>query len=209
MQSWGIKCTTRGAVFAPHSTSPFQGLHLPFTLFCTCCFTHSAKKQLCCLPVTLECLNQFFHQSSVLFLCILSPYTKIAKYLILPISQFHFFFQFVFFFFINSPESWQLKSICNLCLYFPQHSFFHSPSWQLRALLAPVSVVDIPSGCWLDRPVTTLLARETYINISPLCCPYSSVEGHDGVGDEGGGWAAEWGGEKERKERKVKRRKKS
>ncbi|TKS81996.1 G patch domain-containing protein 8 [Collichthys lucidus] len=81
-----------------------------------------------------------------------------------------------------------LKSLfyCELChKQYLRHQEFdnHINSYdhahkQLKAHLAPVSAVDIPGGCWLDRPVTTLLARETDINISPLCCPYSSVDGH-------------------------------
>lgn len=178
-------------------------MHLPFTLFCVCCFTHSTKKQLCCLLVTLWRLTQFFYQSfTFLFLAFFLSLKKMAKYLILPTSQLYFFLV------INSPPSWQLKSICALCLYFHPHSFFHSPSWQLKAHLAPVSVVDIPSGCWLDRPVTTLLAKETDINISPLCCPYSSVEEHDWAGGAGGrvgSWVGRWKGEesKEKKEKKI------
>lgn len=89
--------------------------------------------------------------------------------------------------------------------FLPTFPLFYSSSWQLKAHLAPVSAVDIPSGCWLDRPVTTLLARETDINISPLCCPYSSVDGHDWAGQEEGGWIVGRGGEKERN---VKRKKK-
>lgn len=37
-------------------------------------------------------------------------------------------------------------------LFFPPRRFLHSPPWQLKAQLTPVSAVHIPSGCWLDRP---------------------------------------------------------
>lgn len=69
---------------------------------------------------------------------------------------------------------------------FSSPQFLQFSSWQLKAHIAPASVVDIPSGFWLDRPVTTLLARKTDINILPLYCPYSSVEEHGGRGGKEG-----------------------
>lgn len=121
-----------------------------------------------------------------LFLCSRSLRTKI----VLNSLRFSipFFFPICFYSFINSPQSWQLKLYVPMLPLFPSHGFLHSPSWQLKAHHTPVSVVDIPSGSWLDRPVTTPLARETDINISPLCCSSSSVEGHDEAARRGRGW---------------------
>lgn len=73
--SCGIKCTTRG-LFSLHIPSHLFKVfvHLPFTLFCACCFTHSTKKLLCCLLVMLRCLTQFFAS--------LSPFYSFASFFV-------------------------------------------------------------------------------------------------------------------------------
>lgn len=37
-------------------------------------------------------------------------------------------------------------------LFFPPRRLLHSLPWQLKVQLTPVSAIDNPSGCWLDRP---------------------------------------------------------
>lgn len=121
---------------------------------------------------------------SVFHLFILSLCAKMISYLIVPISQVQLFLVVFFHSFLRLTTKLANSNLQALCaIIFLPHSFFHSPSWQLKAHLTPVSVVDIPTGCWLDRLVTTLLARETDINILPLCCPFSSVGEHNVAGE--------------------------
>lgn len=99
-QAVELKCTMR-VPFSLHIPSHlFKVLvHLPFTLFCACCFTHSTKKLLCCLLVMLWCLTQFFYQSfTFLFLWILFLHAKNGLELKWPYFSIPFFSpQIVFF----------------------------------------------------------------------------------------------------------------
>lgn len=107
--------------------------------------------------------------------------------------------------FIFSP---QLLNLTHTHTYFYPDRFFHSPAWQLQVHLAPISVVDITSGSLLDRPINTLLATETDINILSLSCPYSSLEEHGGVGEKEKGCVVGWGGEMERKAKSGRKKEK-
>lgn len=86
-----------------------------------------------------------------------------AKHLIHPVSKFHFHVFAFFPPFLLLPLCTSIGAV--LIFFFPQVVLF---SFFLKAYLTPVSVVDISKGCLLDRPVTTLLARETHQYIATL-----------------------------------------
>lgn len=152
--------------------------HLSFSRsLCIYLSHHSLYKETAWLFTCHTLMPHHFFTSLSPF-CILSA--KKAKCLFLLVPMFNFFH---FLKFINSHHK-AGKCMCTLCTYFPPQGSFDFPSWQLKTHLS----CRYPSGGWLDGPVTTLLARETEINILPLFCPYSSIDEHDGAGEEERRW---------------------
>lgn len=192
MPSWAIRCTTRGTVFSPCSTSPFQGL---------CAFTFHIILRLLLHSLYKETAMQFtFHALTlhpILLPVLLIPFflsvQKRVKYLILPILNV---------FFIYWPHSWQLKSICALCLYFPSQIL---PFSLLAAQSPPHSCLSCGHPQWmLVRQPCHYTAgqrdRHQYIaTLLPLLICRGTQWGRRG-GRRVGSWVGRWK-EEDRKER--------
>lgn len=121
----------------PHLFKVF--VHLPYHII-LCLLLHSLYKETAML-FTCHALtaHPIFHRFPPFYSFAFFPSVK--RYLILPIFPIPFFFQFVFLFFINSPKSWQLKSICS------QVPSFSSPQFLQFSLLAAQSPLRSCRSC--------------------------------------------------------------
>lgn len=132
---WGIKWTTRGAVFSPHSTTPFQGLraftfHIILRLLLHSLYKETAMLFICHALMPHPILLPVYH---LVFLCILSLHAIMVKFLIFPISQFHFFIIHCFFSLLTLPTNLAAQ------IYMRPVPLFFSPQFLPFSLLAAQS----------------------------------------------------------------------